>query len=228
MIKKEYVTSDVGVTQNIELSEDRGPHIILKYLDRGTTGVKSNGMTVTFDGSDQLKIKYGRRRGFGFLVPVEWIGGDHLAIDDAKVVDDEIFTVNRAGFGFLIQSMAEHLPLYQKGLRGDLSLVKSPCFIHYEPHQVPDDIVTVEPSTSMFDLEKKYGTISYLIYLANRSQFSHFHELFRRKKLMTLKIPQNFAAFDLDIDSDTHLPSRFAIYWQKRLLGEYQFSEIKN
>ncbi|MCM2282150.1 MAG: hypothetical protein NDI61_09925 [Bdellovibrionaceae bacterium] len=229
MLKAERLSDSRKTTQTIEIRARGDRWIQLKYLDRGKTGVRNNGMTVTFDGTESLKIEWGSSTGLGFLVngPAQWMSGNSVSIFSSRVVDEEIFTVNRAGFGFLAAALKRHLPSLKASELGRLRVQPGTCQLEYRTQSDKFDSVEITGRDSVFQIEEKFGTLAYLIYRNHSDKFSKLSDVFKAQRATRVRVPREFASFDLVLDQKTDLPSRFVLYWKSDVVGDYQFSEIR-
>jgi hypothetical protein len=84
----------------------------------------------------------------------------------------------------------------------------------------------VEPNDSIFDLEERYGTLAYAIFL-NNPHFHSFRNLFVRKNKTTIKIPYSFLSFELSLDMTTKLPKKFTLYHGGKMIVDYEFSDTQ-
>lgn len=228
MEKTEFVRSSSGSTQNLEIVSASDRDVRLTYLDKGQTGIKNNGMTVTYNGSDLLEIKLGKARGLGVLLngPAKLIAGNSIFLFDPSVVDEEVFTVNRAGFRYLAKVLAKKMDsvsIEDIELRGFTDKL---CELSYRPRREESAVVLLKKSETIFDLEERYSTLAYLIFQANRDKFNRLSSLFKRDRDIEIRVPRSLPWFDLTIENASHLPTEFTLYSQQKRIGRYRFSSI--
>lgn len=227
MKKVETLRTGEKSIQDIEIVARGEKYIQLKYMSRGSTGIRNNGMVVTFDGSDRLRVKLGSARNLGFFVnlPAKMFTGDTIAITDPAVVDDEIFTVNRAGFGYLARLLRRNWSAIRQGVMGNIKVAPGTCNIEYRAHL--DRLVTIEQREreSIFEFEEKHGSIAYILYLLNSGKQERFSSFLNSSKRRMLRVPIDVASFDLSLDPVSHLPSKFVLFWEDIKIGEYLFTD---
>jgi hypothetical protein len=216
------VTEEIRIRHNIKIGT-----LTLEFLNHGHSGIKNNGMTVQYDGTPELNIKLGKATGFSTLVRplVSAVAGKKMGLTDSEVITEEIFTVNQAGFAFLAKILEMHL------LNGSLDAAdlsnskKGICEVSYRPKKTSFTEMNLKSTDDIFDVEERFGQLSYFIFLTNEKLVLKYHKLFDRTEKWTLKIPDQLPAFDLTLDSQTLLPTNFSLYHSGRKVGVYQFSE---
>lgn len=213
----------------IEVIDTKPNHITYTFRNEGNTGVRNNGMRLEYTGSGNLGLKLGEARGLGFLVhgPASVTLGSSISITAEQVVEDEIFTINRAAFRYLATALQFHLAALKNSEIGGVNSREGKCRIHYSRHAEGLTAVKLLPADSIFALEERHGTLAYLIFHYNKEVFGRFYNLFHRKSEITVQIPTWFFDFDLDLAPDTNLPERFVLYIDGKKLGEYGFSRTE-
>jgi len=229
--KKEWnEKGEVSRNEKMEITNKKNNQIRIKYIDEGSTGIRNNGMTVTYSGGQEAEITLGEANFFGSFArnAAALIIGDKMNILHPKMIEDEILTLNRAGFDFLSQLIKRHLPYAREAKTGGVTLADGKaCQVRYKPYAEGSDAVTLEPSQSIFDLEEKYGTLAYFIYRSNRAQFDSFADLFDRKKSVTISIPRGFSELDLDLDPVNYLPTKMVLKFNSKDVGSYSFENTE-
>ncbi len=210
----------------LEIYQETPLYTRVTYLTQGSTGIKNNGMIAEYDGSNLLKVKLGKSSGLGFLVniPASLVVGNTLPIDGTHAMEDEYFTLNRAGLIPLAAILRTQLPSLKTTTQGGVTVNPGTCKVHYTKHS--NEIVsrTLQSKDSIFDLENEFGTLAFLILQFNKGQFSDLYDLFHRKKTHEIKIPKWFFDFDLEFDSATHLPTEIVFYLNSRALARYGYA----
>lgn len=226
--KTEFDFSPSPMVENLEITERAKTEIDLKFVDKGKSGIRNNGMTVHYKSGDEVEIELGKSRGFGFLLNglAETFAKKKMKLYSADVIERQIFTVNRAGFGYLARLIQMRLPEFEKGALGQLSNEGAGCHVQFKHDPKLDETIELDPQRAIPEIEQKYGTLAYLIYKMNRDLFPKFESLFERKKPMTIQISPAFADFNLDLDA-AHLPTKFELFFGGQILGRYEFSETK-
>lgn len=231
----------------IALTFTKPANVRFEYLNRGSTGIRNNGMVIRLAGdrSSKVDIQLGKPDAWGFLAKAaaSLVVPSQTSLYDPLVVNSEIFTLNRAGFGFLATALSHQLEGIRLAKSGgltysgsdSLSLTRAAalrpeavlpgCEIRYTPHAKGVHEVLVVPTDSIAALEDRYGVLAYFIYLENQDRFSAFADLFARKQEMKLKIPRAFTEFVLELEDSTALPKRVALFWRDQLIGDYQFEK---
>lgn len=225
-----YVASDTPAEEVLDLKHRKPNELVFQFVNRGISGIRNNGMKVEYRGGAQLKVKLGQPAGlFAALaqVPLEALLGEGLSLTNPKVLEGEIFTLNRAGFGYLAEAMKSRLAKGSDPAASGLSLRSRSCAISYRKHTDEAHRVVLKPSDSVFELEERFATLSYLIFKYNPSSFSRFEDLFAREKVADITVPEWFFDFDLDLNPATDLPSRFAIYIDGKMAEEIFFDDVK-
>ncbi len=230
--KKEWdLKGNLVHDENLELTVVRSKkRVKIKYTDRGDTGIRNNGMTVEYQGTEKLKVQLGSVSGFGFIAHAAAgaLIGDSMSIFDARALEGEIFTINRSGFGFLGLVLGLGLESAKTSAEGGFSLVTpGTCQVRYRPHLSGDRKVLLQPTDSIFELEEKLGTLAYIIWQENLTQFNSFRDVFVRQKPMEVSIPKSFYETEFQFSTITHLPERFQLFQQGRRLGDYHFTEVQ-
>ena len=229
MLKTEYINSAKGVTHKIEIRDSK-KEIILKFLDEAYSGIKNNGMTIRYDSTALLKIKFGHSAGLGFLMngAARLFAAKEIALTDSQALKGEVFTVNRAGLSYLAATLKKNLLQFQNGELGDLTLIEAPCKVRYKLHEAPVQIVDLKVGDSIFDIEEKFSTLAFILFKENEDQFKQFDLLFNRKKEIKMKISAGFTPFEIDIDPVKKMPTRFVLFLKDKIIGEYKFSDIES
>ncbi len=232
ILKREWdLKGDLVHDEKLEAIVSRPKRLVqLKYMNSGATGIRNNGMTVTYTGVEKLKIELGSVRGFGFIAhgAAAAVIGDSMSMFDSMVLEDEIFTINRTGFDFLSMILGKGIEAARTSTEGGFS-IKTPgtCEIKYSPHIQGQVQVTLQPSESLFDLEEKYGTMAYILFQENRSKFDSLRELFVRKKPVEISIPKSFYETHMKFNPTTFLLDEFQMFQNGRRIADYVFSELK-
>ena len=198
------------------------------YLNEGSTGIRNNGMRLEYNGDSKLKINFGNAHGLGNLVhgPAVALIGDHIQIDHELVLEDELFTINRAGFGVLASIIRKNLNALKKSEKGGVqSITPGSCSLRYTKHTDESEEITISPTDSIFDLEDRMGTFAYMIFFENRFELARIYNLFHRKEPMKLTVPHWFLDFEVDFDKTTKMPTRFTLYRDGEKLGDYRFTD---
>lgn len=227
--KVDTLTSDTPNEEIIELKHKKPNETTFKFLNEGNTGIRNNGMTVQYTGGDKLKVALGEARGLGFFIngPAQKMVSGGVSLTDSKVLENEVFTINRAGFGYLADSIQRRLARMNESFNQALTLRGDDCSISYRKHTDEVHTVTLKPKDSVFKLEERFATLAYQIFRNNPSQFSSFEDLFSRDGDVEIRVPEYFLDFDLDLDPETNLPSRLAIYIDGRIAQELFFEDVK-
>lgn len=227
MTKREYSKGKIINDEMIGLTEIKPSKIIFEYLNRGSTGIKNNGMTVSYSGTEKLSLELGKTHGLGFLAngAASIVLGKSIDLTGKRTLDGEIFTINRAGFGYLAKALQYHLPDLKTTKMGGLTLDGPDCSLRYSADKQTLQNVDITPESNLFDLEEKHGTLAYMLFWENRDHFNSFFDLFHRKSSMEIRIPEWFFDFHLTIDTKTNLPVEFILYIDQTKAGEYLFTK---
>jgi hypothetical protein len=235
LIKNEWNEKGKALhSEKIGLTFSKPHEVEFKYLNEGNTGIRNNGMTVAYKNGDEVSIRLGSTAGLGFLVKgvASLIVGDHTSLYDSKVLEDEIFTLNRAGFDFLAFALDKHLPAIKTSEKGGVKMINGEkadagCTIKYTPEVEGEEIVDLKPEDSVRAIEEKYGTLAYLIYRKNTDEFDSLRDLFVRDKETKIHVPKSFMEFDLTLDPVTKLPTHFVLYNDGKKIGDYGFQDTQ-
>jgi hypothetical protein len=204
-----------------------GPGLIrYTFLKDGSTGIKNNGMQLIYDGSDILKIIWGKATGFGVLAnkAAKAVTGESIPLTGDTALKGELFTLNRAGYHHIAHSLRYHLPSIKLAKNGGIT--GEGCEIKYTPPHVSYIDVKLAKDGRIQDLEDKYGVYAFHVLQANSDKFKNLFALFNRKADFDLRVPDFLLPFEMKLNAD-HLPERFSIYIEGEKRGEYVFDEIK-
>jgi len=209
--------------------DEKPGQVTFEYLNQGTTGIRNNGMTVKYREGEQVELKLGKAKGLGAVVNgvASLAVNDRMSLFDPQMLQDEVFTLNRAGFDFLAFALRKHLPTLKTASKGGIRKVGDGCALKYEPHLDGEETVVLQPGQSIREIEERYVTLAYLIYQNNRDQFKSFQEVFTRTKPVTVKIPRGFMEFDLTLQESTKLPDEFNLFFRGKQIGAYGFGDTK-
>lgn len=207
-----------------------GPNFIrFTFLKEGSSGVKNNGMQLIYSGTPNLDIVWGAAKGLGVFKnrAARAVAGSSIPIADRTTLKGEFFTLNRAGYHHIAKILRHHWEAMKGAKTG--GLVGGPdCRLKYTAASNASTDVHLQPSDSVFDLEDRYGNYAFFIRYVNRDQFRDLNELFHRKKEVDIRIPQYLVPFEVDLDPETHLPTRFRIDLDDQKAAEYTFTHIKS
>ncbi len=211
----------------VELWVEGKNHIKYKFLKKGTTGIRNNGMTLVYTGGEMMSVSWGEPTGIGVLAnrAARSVVGDKLHLTSERALKGELITLNRAGFFLLADAIRFHLPDWRSEKGGEIALI-SECLIKFTPEQNFSEI-TLQPGDSIFSLEEKFGTVAFYIQQINAHLFPNLHSLFNRKKEHRIKVPKTLPPFELALDNGTYLPKKLRFFRDGRPLGEYDFISLK-
>ena len=229
--KKEWRTNGSLVhDEKLEISFQKPHHLKLKYLNEGSSGIRNNGMTVEYRGGKTVKINLGKPKFFGALSNgvASLVVGDELSLFDPKVLDDEIFTINHGGFGYLVGAIkkvgAELKSNPEFKVIG--SVTPEHCTVEYPLQSKSNTFFDLKPEDSIFRIEEDHRILAYFLYDANRDQFSSFTDLFVRTKPMRIRFPDQKVDLTLVLNRKTQLPEKIALKQDQNLIAEYQYSDF--
>lgn len=236
MIKREFgLGGDLLHDEKIGLEFEKPRRVVFRYLNEGITGIRNNGMTVGYTSGEEVEVKLGKPEGLGLFVNgvASLAVGGRMSLFDSKVLDDEVFTLNRAGFDYLAYALGKHLPTLRTSELGGISFAgeqnpSEPCRVRYVPHLSGEETIDLRPGESVFPVEERFATLAYVIYFRNRDKLASFRDLFVRKEPLKLKVPRAFTEFDMEIDRKTKLPLRFVMRFDGKVAGEYDFQDTES
>jgi hypothetical protein len=226
--KREKGTDGTWRTDRIHLTEaKRGEHVEIVYLNEGSTGIKSNGMKVTYKAGEDLAIVYGTSKGFGgiFGSIAKSAAPKSIKLTDGLAVNEEIFTINRAGFRFMSQMILKGVQSSAGTLEGQES--NNECLLKWTPTQADYQEIQISDGESIWKLEETYSTLASLIQRKNKDLFPKLSDLFRVRGTKKILVPKSLTAFTTKLDLATDLPKSFQLYWEGDLVGEYVFKDTK-
>lgn len=226
--KRERSASGTWKSDRIRLTEsDRGSRIQIVYLNEGSTGIKNNGMKVSYTSGQDLKIVYGESKGLGgvFGSIAKSAAPETLGLTDGLSVNDEIFTINRAGFRFMSQLIRKGIQNSEGKLEG--SELSNECALEWTPKTVDYQSIQVSEGQDIWLLEETYHTLASLIQRKNSDLFSKTSDVFRIRGTKKILVPRSFTGFKTKLDLTQDLPKSFQLFWEGQLIGDYQFSETK-
>ncbi len=226
-MQKRELSSGKWLEEPIEIWSE-GQQIKYKFVADGSTGIKNNGMTLIYNGTETLNIIWGEPTFLGAIAnkAAKAVTGDTLQLLDSKTLKGEIFTLNRAGYRHLAACLKYHLPALKAADAGGLKTEKG-CKLKHTPPHVEYATVNLSPGVRIQDLEEKYGTFGYHIREVNAEKFPTLEALFKHTGEQEIRVPLFFLPFELDIDPETGFPSRLVIYLEGQKIGEYEFTQVK-
>lgn len=225
--KTEYEFGD-PLTENIEVTEKDKSEVTVKFLDQGSSGIRNNGMAVTYAGGDNVQIKLGHSRGFGFILNglADALTAKSKSLIDPTVLQTEIFTINRAGFGYFARTLKDKLEPMRMGKMGRLEKTGDGCQLYFHHDGLHPQTVLLKRTDSVFPLEDKFGTLAYIIYKSNEDKFKNYESFFHRKEDMNLKIEPNFTDWKMTMD-ENNLPKTIELFYAGKMIGHYEFSDVR-
>jgi hypothetical protein len=207
-----------------------GPQFIrFTFLKEGSSGVKNNGMQLIYSGTSNLDIVWGAAKGLGVFKnrAARAVAGNSVPIADRATLKGEFFTLNRAGYHHIAKVLRYHWAAIKAAKTGGLTGGVDCRLKYVAPSETYKD-VHLGLDDSIFDLEDRYGNYAFFIRFVNRDKFADMGELFHRKKPVDVRIPEFLVPFEVDVDPETHLPTRFRIDLGGQKSGEYAFTHIKS
>jgi len=218
--------------RKVQIEYMRGNSTLITYLDKGSTGIKNNGMTVFWKhGSKEFELTIGESSGLGAIVGgiASAAANGMYSITGKDALKGEFITINRGGIGFLSEALSKRVKGLKPNDDGGLSVWKKDeyCSIKYRKHTDIVSEITLKKDQDVFQIEEDYGTLSYQIFLHNRDKFPTFLEFFNRKKDMKVKIPHWFFNMDFVLDPKTNLIKDLTLYHGEQILGRYYFREME-
>jgi hypothetical protein len=219
--------ASVSNNELIEVEHVKNEFLNYKYLSDGKTGIKNNGMVVTYRGTPKLQVKYGKPSFIGHFA--NFIARNlykSFDIYDPQVLKNEIFSVNRAGFDFIYLALKYHYDGLKSAKSGGLILATNDsCELKYSPHNDRIDDVEINDKMTVSQLEEMYGIPGIFIYLYNTEKFSSYIDFYQLKNIKKLKIPRYFMPFRLVLDHEGY-PQLFEIQFADKIIAEYRFSNL--
>jgi hypothetical protein len=226
--KREKPMNGSWRSDHIRLTEsDRGNRIQIVYLNEGSTGIKSNGMKVTYKSGEDISIIYGESKGIGGLFGsiAKTAAPKSMRLTDGLAINEELFTINRAGFRFMSQMILKGLENSKGKLEG--SETHDECFLKWVPIEADYQEIQIAEGQSIWSLEETYSTLASLIQRKNSELFPRLSDLFRVRGPKKILVPRSFTAFSTTLNRATNLPKSFQLYWEGQLVGEYFFSDTR-
>ena len=229
--KKEWKKNgDLVHDEKIQVSFQKPHQLQLKYLNEGSSGIRNNGMTVDFNGGNTVKISLGKPKFFGALTHgvASLVLGDELPLYDPKVLDDEIFTINHGGFGYLVGAIKKVAAEVKSNpeFKFTGTVTQNQCTVEYPLQFKENEYLELKPQDSIFKIEENHRTLAYFIYDANRDQFSSFTDLFVRSKPMKIRFPNQLVYFTLTLNRKSKLPEKISMRENNTKIAEYQYTDF--
>ncbi|MBX9765690.1 MAG: hypothetical protein K2X47_00340 [Bdellovibrionales bacterium] len=227
--KREKGPSGSWKSDRIRLTDsDRGKSIEIVYLNEGSTGIKDNGMKVSYTAGQDLAIVYGESKGIGgiFGSLAKTAAPKTLKLTDSLSVNDEIFTINRAGFRFMSQLILKGIQTSEGKLEGT-DAANNECVLKWTPASREYQQIQVSEGQDIWLLEEQYSTLASLIQRKNSDLFSKTSDVFRIRGTKKILVPKSFTGFTATIDLGLDLPKSFQLFWEGEMIGDYQFLETK-
>ena len=227
LTKKEYASgADLRNDELIDVYQSRYA-TKMTYRNEGSTGIRNNGMIVDYDGSPKIRVTLGSAKGLGTIVNLgaTAVIGQGIRFDDSAILQGEYFTVNRAGFFPLATMLKTQLPSLSEddNKNRGLQIRSRPCNLKYERHTDKFTVIKLPAEKPISEVEDQYGTLAFFIQQNNLALFPNLHDLFVRSRETSIRVPQWFLDFDLDLDENTYLPSRLDFYYRSKLLATYSY-----
>lgn len=224
--KTEYEFGD-PLTENIEVTEKNKTEVAVKFLDTGSSGIRNNGMSVTYKGGDNVQIALGHSHGLGFILNglADALTSKTKSLTDPIVLQTEIFTINRAGFGYFARTLKNKLDPMRTGKMGRLKKTGEGCQISFQHDGSQPQTVLLKKTDSVFPLEDQFGTLAYVIYKENEDKFKNYEAFFHRKEDVNLKIEPNFTDWKMTLD-ENHLPKVIDLLYAGKSIGHYEFYDV--
>lgn len=227
VVEKKELYDEEWLEEKVGLRAEGPKHIEYTFLAKGSTGIKNNGMKLTYDGTDTLQILWGEATGFGVLASeaAKAVTGNTLPMTGDTALKGELFTLNRAGLYHIAECLQHHWKTLKAAKSGGLSTTEG-CHIKYTPPEIKYSHVMLKKDDRVQDLEDKYGTYAYVIRQANAEIFDDMIALFNRDKDYDVRVPEFLMPFEMTLGPDD-LPQKFTVYMEGHKIGEYTFSELK-
>ncbi|MGK5090277.1 hypothetical protein WDW86_22235 [Bdellovibrionota bacterium FG-2] len=108
----EYKDGELRNEHTLQVEHTKPEYIHVKYLDKGSTGIKNNDMEATYSGGETMGVKFGYSSGLGFFVngPAKLVIGNSMSVTNPQVLADEYFTMNRMPLTYLAHIIQTSLP----------------------------------------------------------------------------------------------------------------------
>jgi len=229
--KKEYnLEGDLVHDEIVQFDYVNSSHALtVTYLNDGSTGIRNSGMKVEYDGKENLKLKLGAPNFFGFFVntAASIAVPSNMKVYDKLALDDEIFSIKRAGFAFFVQALKIHLPDIKSNKENALLEADEKCFTRYIPISPSTKITTFKNQGDVDKFEEEQGKLAIQLVLENKGEIKNLHEIFNLSKPVNLKTPSHFLKFDLSLDPELKTPSEIKLYYKDKIIGDYEFAKTK-
>ncbi len=225
--KRELQSTGRFAESKVHIRQSQTGITTVTFLDEGQTGIKNNGMKVTFDGSPYLGIQLGKPKYLGRIphAVAQVVVGEKLRITSPYVLDGEYFTVNRAGYFPLQRILNTQLPSLETAQEGGITSMDG-CNLRYQKHTKEMSKVTVTEQNSLFNIEDQFGTLAFFLLEANQDRFKNLTELFERAEGKEISVPKWFFDFDLSFDPVTHLPKVLRFKKGDVTVAEYTYELV--
>ncbi len=227
ILKRELQSTGRYAETQVHIRQSRDGQTTVTFLDEGQTGIKNNGMKVTFDGSPYLGIQLGKPKYLGRIphAVAQVVVGEKLRITSPYVLDGEYFTVNRAGYFPLQRVLNTQLPSLETAREGGITSLEG-CNLRYQQHTKEISKETVTEKNSIFNIEDQFGTLAFFLLEANKDRFKNLTELFERAEGKEISVPKWFFDFELTFDPMTHLPKVLRFKKNDVTVAEYIYELI--
>ena len=229
LLKREYSDQSRFSENKLEIEQHRDGKTLLKYIDKGSTGIRNNGMTIKYSGGKWFQVDLGEASGLGVLVRAAAsiaLKGD-IYIGSPQVLRDELFTVNQAGLFPLARILRRQLPSLIDANTGGITAVGTGCNLSYSKHTDEVTTIDLERGSDFPEIEDKYGTLGFFVYTHNKDKLSSLSDLFNRTHPIKIKIPHWFFDWKMSLDPSTMLPSTITFYDGASIISSYEYSDIQ-
>lgn len=194
-----------------------GKSLKMTFLDVGVSGIKNNGMVLTYTGGDSLKAKLGKTGGISFFSGLVSKISDEHKLYGSFAMKNELFTLNRAGLDFIYDS------LFSKKLK-PFNITKNDN--HCTVSSLGKEIAFTDYSYKgeARKVEDKFKIPLFLIYAYNLEKYNSLAKFIKAPYPESIKIP-DFIHFELDL-MNNGLPKEYRIFFKGKNVAKYSFSDV--
>jgi hypothetical protein len=214
--------------QRIRLTHRKPVYVKVEFLDKGSTGIKNNGMISEYDGGRKQKVTLGKPTFAGALMnrAAKAVIGDALDLFSPYSTDKEYLTLNRTSLTNLAHMLKAHMKAMEESERGGLSAESEGggCRLRYAAHAP----VFTRTFSGIPELEQALDEMAaspiFWVFL-NLDQFRDLTDFYRNFAGKKIQISESSMPFELVLRPDG-LPKELRFFHKSKEMASYAYEEI--
>jgi hypothetical protein len=212
--------------QRIRLTHRKPVYVKVEFLDKGSTGIKNNGMISEFEGGRKQKVTLGKPTFAGALMnrAAKAVIGDALDLFSPYSTDKEYLTLNRTSLTNLAHMLKTHLKAMEESGKGGLSADGEGCRLRYAAHAP----VFTRTFSGIPELEQALDEMAanpiFWVFL-NLDQFSDLTDFYRNFAGKKIQVSESSMPFELVLSPDG-LPKELRFFHKYKEMASYVYEEL--